>query len=58
MSKKYPDVHALIAAEPMAKRYYDTLPDYVRDQINTRADSVNSIESLKDYAQNLTRGDD
>ena len=29
----------------------------VKEQIDTRADSVNSFASLKDYAENLTRGD-
>ena len=54
---KYKDLFALLKADGTAKRYYDTLPDYVRDQMSTRAESINSIESLKDYAQNLTRGD-
>lgn len=53
----YPDLYALLRSEPAARRYFDTLPSYVRDQINTRATSVNSFASLKDYAQNLTRGD-
>ena len=41
-----------------AKRYYDALPDYVREQIDTRPAGVNSLASLKGYAENLTRGDD
>lgn len=55
--KTYRDLFALLRDDPEAKRYFDTLPDYVRDQIGTRADGVNSFASLKDYAQNLTRGD-
>lgn len=55
--KTYPDLFALLKSEPEAKRYYDALPDYVRDQISTRASGVNSFASLRDYAQNLTRGD-
>lgn len=54
----YSDLNTLLRSEPEAKRYFDTLPDYAREQINTRADSVNSFASLKDYAQNLLRGDD
>ena len=55
----YPDLNALLCSEPEAKHYFfDTLPDYAREQISTRADSVNSFASLKDYAQNLLRGDD
>ena len=49
---------ALAMNEPEAKRYYDSLPDYVREQINTRPAGVNSLASLKGYAENLTRGDD
>lgn len=55
---KYPDMYALISHMPEAKQYFDALPDYVRDQISSRAQNVNSLESLKDYAENLLRGDD
>ena len=55
---KYPDLNTLLEQEPDAKHYFDTLPDYVRSQISTRPTHINSFESLKDYAQNLTRGDD
>lgn len=54
----YPNLDALLSSEPEARHYFDTLPDYARDQIRTRADGVNSFASLKDYAQNLLRGDD
>jgi len=54
----YPDLTALLRSEPEAKHYFDTLPDYAREQIRTRSDSVNFFASLKDYAQNLLRGDD
>ena len=54
----YPDLNALLRGEPEAKHYFDTLPDYAREQISTRADGVNSFDSLKDYAQNILRGDD
>ena len=52
------DLNALLRSEPEAGHYFDTLPDYAREQISTRSDSVNSFASLKDYAQNLLRGDD
>ena len=55
---KYPDLNALLRSVPEAKRYDNALPDYVREQINTRSTGVNSLASLKDYAENLTRGDD
>lgn len=53
----YSDLNALLRTEPEAKHYFETLPDYAREQISTRASNVNSFASLKDYAQNLLRGD-
>ena len=58
MTLKYTDMYALLADEPEAQAYFDTLPDYIREQMETRAQGVNSLESLKDYAENLLRGDD
>ena len=52
----YPDLNVLLRREPEAKHYFDTLPDYAREQIQTRSSSVNSFASLKDYAQNLLCG--
>lgn len=54
---KYPDLQTLLAEEQEAGQYYNKLPDYVKQQISTRAQSVNSFESLRDYAENLLRGD-
>lgn len=54
----YCDLNSLLRSEPEAKHYFETLPDYAREQISTRANSVNSFASLKDYAENLLRGDD
>lgn len=54
----YSDLSTLLRSEPEAKRYFDTLPDYAREQIQTRSGSVNSFASLKDYAENILRGDD
>ena len=56
--RHYPNLNALLHSEPDAKRYFDTLPDYAREHISTRAGNVNSFASLKNYAQNLLRGDD
>lgn len=56
--QKYYDMYELFQNENNAKQYFDKLPDYVREQISTRANGVNSFESLKDYAENLLRGDD
>ena len=57
MAKKYQDLHLLLGEDKNARAYYEGLPDYVREQIGTRADSVNSLDSLRDYAENLLRGD-
>ncbi|MEA4897484.1 hypothetical protein ACH6CV_01285 [Bacillota bacterium Meth-B3] len=57
MSKKYDDLAALIREDAGARAYYNRLPDYVKDQMSARSDSINSFESLQDYAENLTRGD-
>ena len=53
----YPDLDHLLQSEPEAAAYFRSLPDYVREQIGSRAGGVNSFASLKDYAENLTRGD-
>lgn len=56
--RKYHDMYELLNQDQRAKRYFDQLPDYVRDQISTRAGNVNSLASLQDYAENLLRMDD
>jgi hypothetical protein len=56
-NKKYPDLMALTAQDHTASEYYAELPDYVKEQISQRADHINSFESLRDYAENLLRGD-
>ena len=56
-SKKYDGLTSLLNSEQDANKYYRSLPDYVKQQIDSRADSVNSFESLRDYAENLTRGE-
>lgn len=48
----------LLRKDEAASRYYLSLPDYVRDQIGTRAGNIESLENLRDYAENLLRGDD
>lgn len=58
MPKKYSGLNELISQSNEARNYYDSLPDYVRESIAERGDNVNSFESLRDYAENLLRGDD
>ena len=57
MSEKYASLQQLLKEDAAARAYFDKLPEYVREQICARAGSVNSLESLSDYADNLTRGD-
>ncbi len=57
MSKKYPGLNSLLADDRRAQTFFNSLPEYVRESISQRADSVNSFESLKDYAENLLRGE-
>ena len=56
--KKYNDLDELLANDTQAKAFFETLPEYVREQIGQRKQGVNSFMSLQDYAHNLTRGDD
>ncbi len=58
MKNKFSGLDSLIQQDRQAKQYFESLPDYVRDQIRTRSGNVNSYESLCDYAENLLRGDD
>ncbi|WP_160635970.1 YdeI/OmpD-associated family protein [Pseudoflavonifractor sp. 60] len=53
----YPDLNALLQGDPDAQHYFETLPDYAREQIRTRPSHINSFSSLKNYAQNILRGD-
>lgn len=54
----YPDLNTLLEQEPQAREFFNSLPDYVRSQIETRSGNVNSFASLRDYSDNLLRGDD
>lgn len=55
--KHYSGLKQLMEQDRQASEYFHSLPDYVKEQIMTRESSVNSIQSLKDYAENLLRGD-
>ena len=57
MDMTYADVYMLLQKEPAAREYFDALPSYVQDQIASRPGGVNSFAGLRDYAENLTRGD-
>ena len=58
MQQKYNDLFNLIEHDQEANRYYSSLPGYVKQAMQLRAQNVNSIESLQDYAENLLRDDE
>jgi hypothetical protein len=55
--KTYPDLYELLRCEAEARTLFASLPLYVRTAINDRPDGINSIASLRDYAENMTRND-
>ena len=57
MQPEYEDLNRLIREDPEAGRYYHSLPDYVREAIDRRAQSVTSFDSLRNYAENLLRNE-
>jgi hypothetical protein len=58
MQNKYPGLFQLIDQEDEANQYFSSLPAYVQEQMCRRAESINSMASLQDYAENILRGDD
>lgn len=50
-------MYALFRHDHKAEAYFESLPDYVRDQISDRTKNVNTFEDLRNYADNLLRGD-
>lgn len=58
MRQRYSDLYNLIEHDQEANRYYSSLPGYVRQAMQMRAQNVNSIDSLRDYAENLLRDDE
>lgn len=58
MKKKYSGLYELLAEDSQASDYFDTLPDYVRQSVSAREQNINSVDSLRDYAENLLRADE
>ena len=58
MSHHTKTLDQLLTEDAKAAQYFSSLPDYVQQSIRTRSQSVNSLASLQDYADNLLRGDD
>ena len=57
MQLEYADMYALFRHDHKAEAYFESLPDYVRDQISMRVKNVNTFDDLQGYADNLLRGD-
>jgi hypothetical protein len=55
--KTYPDLYELLRCESEARMLFASLPMYVRTAINDRPDGINSMASLRDYVENMTRND-
>ncbi len=55
--RKYSGLHNLISEDYEANQYFSSLPEYVKEQISQRDHNINSFESLRDYAENVLRGD-
>lgn len=53
----YPDLYALLHSEPEARRHFETLSAYTREQLNARASNINSLDRLKDLSENVPRGE-
>lgn len=53
MRNSYEDMFALIAAEPLARRYFENLPDALRFRLAGRADGIHSMDELKRRAETL-----
>ncbi len=58
MMKKYENLCDLLEQNPAARRFFDTLPDYVQESIRERGDNIRYNRDLRGYAEKLLRGDD
>jgi hypothetical protein len=58
MPNKYSGLNQLIEQDKEANRYFESLPDYVKETISARSENINSFASLCDYAENLLRDDE
>ncbi len=58
MPEQYSGLDSLIRGDGEARRYFNSLPGYVQEAVGQRAQSVTSMESLRNYVENLTRGEE
>ena len=52
----YPTLEALLLSNPEARRYFDELPDHVREKICDHPSGINSLDRLKGFIENLANG--
>ena len=57
MKKTYGGLYEMLETDTQAQSYFSSLPDYVKEHMESRQQNVNSLDSLMDYAENLLRGD-
>lgn len=57
MASSYYDLFDLLEQDIEAEEFYAELPEYIREMIEDRADSIRSTEDLQSYADNLLSGD-
>lgn len=53
---RYPDLEALLRSDPEARRYYDELPDHVRERICEHPAGIRSLDSLKSFIEDINSG--
>lgn len=50
-------LNMLITEDEDLGKYFSELPDYVKEAINQKADSIHSAEELRDFADKLMQND-
>ena len=55
--QKYADLQSLIFHCAGARQYFASLPDYAQEMIQDRSQAICTEEDLRNYADNLLRGD-
>ena len=56
--KKYANLNELLLDDMEANKYFATLPDYMKSQMNEWSHSIDSFETLKNCSEKLLRWDD
>ncbi|MCI8342402.1 MAG: hypothetical protein HFE62_04235 [Firmicutes bacterium] len=56
MNKKFPSVYNLVDEDPLARKYYNSLPNSVRNAIGDRAKNITTFDLLKQNAEEIQNG--